>query len=385
MTSVASPPTLAVIARSPSSSSQRPSACASTPPPSSCSRACSTSTCSRGSPAAPATLAWLADELAELATPVSLQMTVELACAFGLLVLRDQRLELTTVTRPVPARGRAGAPARARRPPPALPRGDRRACPAALREIAPPTAACGPTQADAREQAAYFQARGALQRGQPPLLRLREPRSARAHVRARPPCAPRRVRRRGRPGRLRRDLLKQAAPRLHGPRRRGQLQGSATTSPPPPRDSADAGRPRRAARAQRPARAARPDDRPAHRQPRVLRPLARRRRRLGARACSPRSRPAAPSRWSTSSLTGAPAHDQRPRRAPLRLVDGVEPPRAHAATRPTDPRDDRRAWGWNSPWRCDELAAPARAGRLPRRPRAQRRPAVRPASRRRRP
>ncbi|MCY1061428.1 class I SAM-dependent methyltransferase [Nannocystis sp. SCPEA4] len=300
----------------------------------------------------PATLAWLADEVADLATPVSLQMTAELACAFGLLALRDQRLELTPFARTFFLNNDSqvrllGLVDRHRRYLAAI-----GALPAALRETRLADRRLWSDQADAREQAAYFKARGAFNEASRSYFWDTAALLARAHA-DRDLHSHRIVCDVGAGPAAFAAILKQAAPQLQVHAAEVNYADSdylAATSAalqtlnisvelhainvlhrslPPDIDLLTANR--------------------------LFSGLSREGAEGWARRLFAALAPGGTLALVDFFATGEPAHD----RSLAALLSLWMAWNHHELTRdpPTDPRDDRHAWGWNSPWRCDELAA----------------------------
>jgi len=299
----------------------------------------------------PATLGWLADELADLATPVSLHMTTELACAYGLLTLRDQRLELGALTRTCfldhsPLR-LLGLVERHRRYVAAI-----GALPAALRETRLADRRLWSDQASAHEQAAYFKARGAFNEASRGYFWDTAALLARAHT--------------GRDLRMHRivcdvgagpaafaAILQRAAPHL-------QVHAAEVNYADPAylASTAAALHALGATVELHPINVLHqslPPDIDLLTANRLFSGLSRAGAEGWARRLHDAIAPGGTLALVDFFATGEPAHD----RSLAALLSLWMAWNHHELERdpPTDPRDDRHAWGWNAPWRCDELAA----------------------------
>ncbi|WP_143141022.1 class I SAM-dependent methyltransferase [Nannocystis exedens] len=305
----------------------------------------------------PATLDGLAAEEADRATSVALEMVLELGCGFGLFARRDRRYELTVLARTCfladsPLR-LLGLVERHRRYVAAI-----AALPAALRETKRADRRVWSSEADAGAQADYFRARAAFNEASRDYFRDTASLLARAHCR-RDLAAHRVVCDVGAGPAAFAAILKAAAPHL-------QVHAVEITYE-DPAYLATTAEDLRAAGLDVALHALNVLHEPL---PPAIDLLTANRLfsgldRDGADGWAERLY-AALAPGGTLALvdffaTGEPAHD----RSVAALVALWMAWNRHELQRAplTDPSDDRHAWGWNPPWRCDELARVlARAG-----------------------
>lgn len=301
--------------------------------------------------AGPVNLATLTAELTDRATPVSLAMTVELACSFGLLARRDDAVALTEPARlflledaPLRLLGLVERHGRYMTGICALPD--------ALREMGPADRRMWSDATDQHAQARYFQRRGAFNAASRRYFRDSAVLLARAHCR-RDLAAHRVVCDVGAGPAAFAALLKQAAPALrvhavevdykqpdylaatvadlHEAGVAVELHARNFLHEPPPPDI---------------------DLLTANR---VFSGLSRAGAEGWARRLFAGLAPGGTLAMVDFFRTGAPAHDQ----AVGELYALWMAWNQHELTRdpPVDPHDDRHAWGWNPPWSHAELRA----------------------------
>lgn len=298
----------------------------------------------------PATLDWLAAEQADRTGDAALEMLLELGSGFGLFALRDRRYELTALSRTFfledsPLR-LLGLVDRHRRYVDAI-----AALPAALRDTRRADRRVWSPAADAGAQADYFRARAAFNEASRDyfrdtaslLARAHGPRDLRAHrvvcdVGAGPAAFA--------------AILKASAPHL-------QVHAAEVTYKDPAYLAATAAD----LRAEGLDVALHPVNVLHEPLPPAIDLLTANRLfsgldRSGAEGWAARLH-AALAPGGTLALvdffaTGDPAHD----RSLAALVALWMAWNRHELQRVplTDPSDDRHAWGWNPPWRCDELS-----------------------------
>ncbi|MCY1064706.1 class I SAM-dependent methyltransferase [Nannocystis sp. RBIL2] len=298
----------------------------------------------------PASLDWLAAEQADRVSDVALEMLLELGCGFGLFAVRDRRYELTVLARTFflensPLR-LLGLVDRHRRYVDAI-----GALPAALRETKRADRRVWSQAADASAQADYFRARAAFNEASRDYFRDTASLLARAHCR-RDLQAHRIVCDVGAGPAAFAAILKSAAPHL-------QVHAAEVTYKDPAylaatADDLHAADLDVALHAVNVLHEPLPPEIDLLTANRLFSGLD----RSGAEGWAARLH-AALAPGGTLALvdffaTGDPAHD----RSLAALVAQWMAWNRHELQRVplTDPSDDRHAWGWNPPWRCDELA-----------------------------